>query len=156
MNPPPQIFGGYSEHGMPMPQLPPDLMAAQMFGDHGLLEDTNEAKRRRIARVSQWELGQTSWMCEADLALPLGMRHVQEEEDQVRRQAAGMHALHQLQDGLRLYASRKEEESSQGVGLALRHALAQLSFSDMLADKCGLGPSISKGSRIAWVVWNTC
>ncbi|KAK0666854.1 6c6d08f8-8b27-48d1-a5e9-ee3a8a61eadc [Cercophora samala] len=51
MNPPPQIFGGYSEHGMPMPQLPPDLMAAQMFGDHGLLEDTNEAKRRRIARA---------------------------------------------------------------------------------------------------------
>jgi len=55
MNPPPQIFGGYAEHqhhGMPMSQLPPDLMAAQMFGDHGLLEDTNEAKRRRIARVS--------------------------------------------------------------------------------------------------------
>ncbi|KAH6845593.1 fungal-specific transcription factor domain-containing protein [Chaetomium sp. MPI-CAGE-AT-0009] len=51
MNPPPQIFGGYNEHGMPMPQLPPDLMAAQMFGDHGLLEDTNEAKRRRIARA---------------------------------------------------------------------------------------------------------
>ncbi|KAK4168980.1 6c6d08f8-8b27-48d1-a5e9-ee3a8a61eadc [Cladorrhinum sp. PSN259] len=55
MNPPPQIFGGYSEHqhhGLPsMSQLPPDLMAAQMFGDHGLLEDTNEAKRRRIARA---------------------------------------------------------------------------------------------------------
>ncbi|KAK4669674.1 uncharacterized protein QC763_205020 [Podospora pseudopauciseta] len=51
MNPPPQIFGGYAEHGMPMPQLPPDLMATQMFGDHGLLEDTNEAKRRRIARA---------------------------------------------------------------------------------------------------------
>ncbi|KAK4127374.1 hypothetical protein N657DRAFT_566444 [Parathielavia appendiculata] len=51
MNPPPQIFGGYSEHGLPIQQLPPDLMAAQMFGDHGLLEDTNEAKRRRIARA---------------------------------------------------------------------------------------------------------
>ncbi|KAK3299428.1 fungal-specific transcription factor domain-containing protein [Chaetomium fimeti] len=51
MNPPPQIFGGYNEHGLQMPQLPPDLMAAQMFGDHGLLEDTNEAKRRRIARA---------------------------------------------------------------------------------------------------------
>ncbi|KAK4229799.1 hypothetical protein QBC38DRAFT_358387 [Podospora fimiseda] len=54
MNPPPQIFGGYPEHqhhGIPMSQLPPDLMAAQMFGDHGLLEDTNEAKRRRIARA---------------------------------------------------------------------------------------------------------
>ncbi|KAL2266496.1 hypothetical protein VTJ83DRAFT_5848 [Remersonia thermophila] len=54
MNPPPQIFGGYSDHphGLSaMPQLPPDLLAAQMFADHGLLEDTNEAKRRRIARA---------------------------------------------------------------------------------------------------------
>ncbi|KAH6626322.1 fungal-specific transcription factor domain-containing protein [Chaetomium sp. MPI-SDFR-AT-0129] len=51
LNPPPQIFGGYNEHGLPIPQLPPDLLAAQMFGDHGLLEDTNEAKRRRIARA---------------------------------------------------------------------------------------------------------
>ncbi|AEO62773.1 uncharacterized protein THITE_57956 [Thermothielavioides terrestris NRRL 8126] len=51
MNQPPQIFGGYNEHGLPIPQLPPDLLAAQMFGDHGLLEDTNEAKRRRIARA---------------------------------------------------------------------------------------------------------
>ncbi|KAL2191239.1 hypothetical protein L209DRAFT_674666 [Thermothelomyces heterothallicus CBS 203.75] len=54
MNPPPPIFGGaagYGEHGMPMPQFPPDLITAQMFGDHGLLEDTTEAKRRRIARA---------------------------------------------------------------------------------------------------------
>jgi hypothetical protein len=65
MNPPPQIFGGYSEHGLSMSQLPPDLIAAQMFGDHGLLEDTNEAKRRRIARVSRARLrfcsGAASW-----------------------------------------------------------------------------------------------
>jgi len=53
INQPPQIFGGYTEHGIPIPpQLPPDLMAAQMFGDPGLLEDTTEAKRRRISRVS--------------------------------------------------------------------------------------------------------
>ncbi|KXX81750.1 Transcriptional activator protein acu-15 [Madurella mycetomatis] len=51
MNQPPQIFGGYTEHGIPITQLPPDMMAAQMFGDHGLLEDSNEAKRRRIARA---------------------------------------------------------------------------------------------------------
>ncbi|EAQ90482.1 hypothetical protein CHGG_02417 [Chaetomium globosum CBS 148.51] len=51
MNPPPQIFGGYSEHGIQMPQLPPELITAQMFGDQGLLDDTNEAKRRRIARA---------------------------------------------------------------------------------------------------------
>lgn len=53
LNQPPQIFGGYTEHhGLPITQLHPDLVAAQMFADHGLLEDTNEAKRRRIARVS--------------------------------------------------------------------------------------------------------
>ncbi|KAK1760690.1 6c6d08f8-8b27-48d1-a5e9-ee3a8a61eadc [Echria macrotheca] len=49
LNPPPQIFGGYSEHGMPMHQLP-DLGVANMF-DPGLLDDSNEAKRRRIARA---------------------------------------------------------------------------------------------------------
>ena len=47
MNQPPQIFGAYDG----LPQLPPDL-AAQMFTDSGLLlDDSNEAKRRRIARV---------------------------------------------------------------------------------------------------------
>ena len=52
MNQPPQIFGGYSEHGMPLHQLPPDL-TAHMFGDpNSLMDDANEAKRRRIARVS--------------------------------------------------------------------------------------------------------
>jgi hypothetical protein len=50
LNPPPQIFGGYTPDGLPLQQLPPEL-AAQMFGDHGLMDDTNEAKRRRIARV---------------------------------------------------------------------------------------------------------
>lgn len=51
MNPPPQIFGGYSHDGIPMQHLPPEL-AAQMFGDPStLLDDTNEAKRRRIARA---------------------------------------------------------------------------------------------------------
>ena len=53
MNQPPQIFGGYTEHGIPIHHLPPDLVGAPMFGDHSLLEDSNEAKRRRIARVSK-------------------------------------------------------------------------------------------------------
>jgi hypothetical protein len=51
MNPPPQIFGGYTPDGLPLQHLPPEL-AAQMFSDHGLMDDTSEAKRRRIARVS--------------------------------------------------------------------------------------------------------
>lgn len=44
-----------------------------------------------------------------------GVRHVQEEEDQVRRETPGVHPLHQLQDRMRLHAGREEEESSQGV-----------------------------------------
>lgn len=51
MNHPPQVFGGYDG----IPQLPPEI-AAQMFNDSAmLLEDANDPKRRRIARV--WDLG---------------------------------------------------------------------------------------------------
>ncbi|RSL49912.1 hypothetical protein CEP53_008990 [Fusarium sp. AF-6] len=47
MNQPPQIFGGYDG----LPQLPPEL-AAQMFPDSAmLLDDSNDPKRRRIARA---------------------------------------------------------------------------------------------------------
>lgn len=52
LNQPPQIFGAYTPDGIPMQHLPPEI-AAQMFADpNGLLDDANEAKRRRIARVS--------------------------------------------------------------------------------------------------------
>ncbi|TVY62346.1 Fusaridione A cluster transcription factor fsdR [Lachnellula suecica] len=44
MNPPPQIFGGYASDGLP------DL-GQPLFGDGTLLDESNEAKRRRIARV---------------------------------------------------------------------------------------------------------
>ncbi|OAA40364.1 Transcription factor [Metarhizium rileyi] len=51
MNQPPQIFGGYGPDGLSNAQMPTDL-AAHMFPDaHLLMEDTNEAKRRRIARA---------------------------------------------------------------------------------------------------------
>ncbi|KAJ2894365.1 fungal specific transcription factor [Zalerion maritima] len=51
MNTPPQIFGAYTHDGIPVQHLTPDL-AAQMFPDHStLLDDANEAKRRRIARA---------------------------------------------------------------------------------------------------------
>lgn len=47
--PPPQIFGPYSNG---LPNMDMSDMASQMFGDPAsLLEDSNEAKRRRIARV---------------------------------------------------------------------------------------------------------
>jgi len=50
MNPPPQIFGGYNG----LPEL--DL-SSQMFSDGSLLDESSEAKRRRIARVCEIYLG---------------------------------------------------------------------------------------------------
>lgn len=121
MNQPPQIFGGYSDHGLSTSQLPPDMLSAHMFADHGMMDDTNEAKRRRIARVSWTGPGATGRVCQCLLmtrdAEPPGLRHVPQEEDQVRRQAPGLHALRQLQDGVHLHPGREEEESAQGVGL---------------------------------------
>jgi hypothetical protein len=50
INQPPQIFGSYAPDGMPV--LPPELAAQMAFDPSTLLDDANEAKRRRIARVS--------------------------------------------------------------------------------------------------------
>jgi hypothetical protein len=48
--PPPQIFGAYGSEGSPV--LAGLDLGGSMFGDVGtLLDDSNEAKRRRIARV---------------------------------------------------------------------------------------------------------
>ncbi|KAI8625154.1 N-terminal binuclear Zn cluster-containing protein [Xylariaceae sp. FL1651] len=49
MNQPPQIFGGYGHDGLPV--LPPELAAQMGFDPSSLLDDVNEAKRRRIARA---------------------------------------------------------------------------------------------------------
>jgi hypothetical protein len=50
MNPPPQIFGGYSHDGLPTNMSMPDL-SQPYLGDGGLMDESIEAKRRRIARV---------------------------------------------------------------------------------------------------------
>jgi len=50
MNPPPQIFGNYGLDGSPMAANLPD-MTGPMFTDGTLLDESNEAKRKRIARV---------------------------------------------------------------------------------------------------------
>lgn len=50
MNPPPQMFGGYSNDGMPMVSNMGDLSQG-IYGDGTLMDESNEAKRRRIARV---------------------------------------------------------------------------------------------------------
>lgn len=50
-NPPPQIFGAYAADTLQMNAALAD-MSGQLFGDPGtLMEDSNEAKRRRIARA---------------------------------------------------------------------------------------------------------
>ncbi|KAH6684318.1 fungal-specific transcription factor domain-containing protein [Halenospora varia] len=50
MNPPPQIFGAYTTDGLPLQPNMPD-MSQPIFGDGTLLDESNEAKRRRIARA---------------------------------------------------------------------------------------------------------
>ncbi|KAI9049455.1 hypothetical protein LZ554_006487 [Drepanopeziza brunnea f. sp. 'monogermtubi'] len=50
MNPPPQIFGGYSHDGLPSNMSLPDL-SQPYLGDGGLMDESIEAKRRRIARA---------------------------------------------------------------------------------------------------------
>ncbi|KAF3064063.1 hypothetical protein GL218_02527 [Daldinia childiae] len=49
MNQPPQIFGTYSHDGLPV--LHPELAAQMAFDPSSLLDDPNDAKRRRIARA---------------------------------------------------------------------------------------------------------
>ncbi|KAI8964019.1 N-terminal binuclear Zn cluster-containing protein [Daldinia sp. FL1419] len=49
MNQPPQIFGAYSHDGIPV--LHPELAAQMAFDPSSLLDDPNDAKRRRIARA---------------------------------------------------------------------------------------------------------
>ncbi|KAI1498209.1 fungal-specific transcription factor domain-containing protein [Biscogniauxia marginata] len=49
MNQPPQIFGAYTHDGLSV--LPPELAAQMAFDPSALLDDANEAKRRRIARA---------------------------------------------------------------------------------------------------------
>lgn len=73
MNTPPQIFGAYAPEGMPIPHLPPDL-AAQMFPDPStLLDDSSEAKRRRIARVRHFTSFQSNLDAKLNWILSLGM-----------------------------------------------------------------------------------
>lgn len=98
----PQIFGNYAHDGSQMPGMP----AGSMYPDDAALaagEDTNDAKRRRIARVRRSFL-QSVFEVDADFGLGrLGLRYVPEEKDQMRWEDAQVLALYQLQDGLRFY-----------------------------------------------------
>lgn len=104
LNQPPQIFGGYGHDALSV--LPPDL-AAQLGFDPSLLDDVNDPKRRRIARVSLFFdllLGLVPVTVHATNPGDVGLRHVPQEEDQVRRKTPRLHALYQLQDRMCLHA----------------------------------------------------
>lgn len=45
-----------------------------------------------------------------------GVRHVSQEEDQMRWQNARMHTLPELQDGMHFHAGREEAAATEGVG----------------------------------------
>ena len=87
MNPPPQIFGGYNAD--PLASINMSDLSQSIFADANLMDESVEAKRRRIARVRT--------VCAVRLCRPtderVGLRYVPEEEDQVRWKATCLHAL---------------------------------------------------------------
>jgi hypothetical protein len=97
---PPQIFGGYNSDGTP---LPATLSAGAYFGDlnDGSI-DENDPKRRRIARVRSYHTVMRKTI--PSLTNSVGLRHVQEEKDQVRWEDAQMWPLHQLQNRMYIHA----------------------------------------------------
>ena len=77
MNPPPQIFGGYGQDSPQTATFPINFLQDEL---NGLGDDSNDPKRRRIARVPYAPVA-----CRVALAddLLTGMRYVSKEEDQV-------------------------------------------------------------------------
>ena len=80
-NPPAQFFGGNGIEGSPtVPSFDFNDIQTDNGQDHeGLHDETNDAKRRRIARVG------FDWLSRArqPLTYTVGLRYVPEEEDQV-------------------------------------------------------------------------
>jgi hypothetical protein len=76
MNPPPQIFGAYAADGLPNMNL--QDLSQPIFGDGSLMDESIEAKRRRIARVGFWRS-----RCVRHTDDIAGLRYVQEEEDKM-------------------------------------------------------------------------
>ena len=65
MNPPPQIFGGGGGAYDGLPINMADL-SQPLYGDGGLMDESIEAKRRRIARVSDATILSRTWSGRAD------------------------------------------------------------------------------------------
>ncbi|OAA67664.1 fungal specific transcription factor domain-containing protein [Cordyceps fumosorosea ARSEF 2679] len=85
MNQPPQIFGSYAQDGMPNMAHMPD-MTAHMFSDAQLLmEDTNDAKRRRIARASLRHTDCAFTQVEKKRSPPKGAKYIEGLENRLGR-----------------------------------------------------------------------
>jgi ribosomal protein L29 len=116
MNQQSQLFGAYSQDGsqpMSVPMYPDD--SAMAAGDDA--NDANDAKRRRIARVRTiFGMAKSHWMKWLTVVMTIGMRHVSQEEDQVRRENAQVLTLHQLQDRVCFHTGGEETKSAQRVG----------------------------------------
>ena len=88
----PQLFGAYSQDSSGVSSILP----GPVFQDDGLMggnDDSNDAKRRRIARVCA---SSRPIRCDSSRGFYIGMRHVSTEEDKMRWQNAEMLPLHQL------------------------------------------------------------
>lgn len=77
-----------------------------------------------------------------------GVRHVPKEEDQVRWEDASLHALPQLQDGVRLYSSREEAKSAQRVRRLCLCPITVFSFSTG-----SIVPNTSRAWKTDWDAW---
>ena len=77
MNPPPRIFNGEQDTSPLAPNFPGNVY----FGEEGgTVDENNEAKRRRIARVCTLQLSRIQVGIDSRTA---GVRHVPQEENQV-------------------------------------------------------------------------
>lgn len=106
----PQIFGNLNANGSPMPASLPANMFLPDDLDDG--HDQGDPKRRRIARVCATL---EEWPQYLSMLTVPGMRHVSQEENQMRRQDALLHPLYQLQDRVYLHPGRKEAPTTKRV-----------------------------------------
>lgn len=153
MNQPPQIFGGYTEHGMPIHHLPPDLVGAPMF-DHGLLEDSNEAKRRRIARVRDIEKTTSR---ESFVVLTGFFAHRLVTCAERRRSSVMENYLHaRIVSTTRMnaYSHRWKRRGTLLRGKSSSFCHVRRQGSNIKALHGLAGRNISKVSRIDWVAWS--
>ena len=99
-NPPPQYFGGNDNNDSPtVPNF--DFADGDGQDNDGGHDESNDAKRRRIARVCTCP-PPIPWLMA--LTMVAGVRYVPKEEDKVRREDASMLPLSQLQNRMHFHS----------------------------------------------------